>query len=538
MLALRAAQEILEREQEVDMLLQDHFLSPYRRRLEDLTTEQTKALVDRVLHDDDAGRQVVHSILNRIERAESEDTKKTLSGKPVIITYLLEVVESLKSSSEERPGGESITEWEVFDLIIKHLMLRDLKRSDYLSPQIRRRFLRALSIWLSRRGISIANEENFRALIQREFAIELSAFPQGSRSEEVDRYFVDLRSSSTLTRVSEGDQMGWRFSHSSLREFLVCEAILDALQKNRGLDDELPITEAMMFFASSLPRPELKSYLDSLTAIWIGNDRKIGLGRIVSLLWRPLSLTTLSEPDRYGALARKLCGNQIDFSEMRLDEIEFSSEEYPADLSNGTFFGSELIAADFSASDLRRANFGGTILDGLVFRDADLRESDFQSAFLFDCEFTAADVRGTNFSKIDPDTISILVDDNDTGVYRKRLSGDAALGYLRFHGALTPDVPAYSIYMHHPDFDIVEKISRKLSEQKARQRRGLVQRGEARGNVLLARKFIEFIEKNGLTAPSRSDLVTLNDKGRDMVGSFVNRKVIPALLVEFFARNM
>ena len=88
----------LENEEKIDRLLA-RFLDQFERNLKDLSQEQTRDLVARILRDDAAGLEVVLALLSKVFR-ESEGEAKALSGKPVIVAYLLEVVEQLKAAGD------------------------------------------------------------------------------------------------------------------------------------------------------------------------------------------------------------------------------------------------------------------------------------------------------------------------------------------------------------------------------------------------------------------------------------------------------
>ena len=106
----------------------EQFIDRFERSLRDLSPEQTHKLIERVLIDDAEGRRVVTDLLNRIFRTTEDDKEISLSGKPVIVSYLLEVVEGLKEAAGNGQV-DSLTEWQIYKLIIDQLMMRDFKRS-------------------------------------------------------------------------------------------------------------------------------------------------------------------------------------------------------------------------------------------------------------------------------------------------------------------------------------------------------------------------------------------------------------------------
>ena len=120
-----------------------------------------------------------------------------------------------------------------------------------------------------------------------------------------------------------------------------------------------------------------------------------------------------------------------------------------------------------------------------------------------------------------------------------RLTANSGLGYLRFRGARTDEIPAFYEMQHHPAFPVVDKIIEKLAQQTLRQRRGLEQRGAARQNVALARDFIDFLENRGLlqTPRNRKDLVEVTDRGRKVFSKYASDKEFAEDLVSFFAES-
>jgi len=132
---------------------------------------------------------------------------------------------------------------------------------------------------------------------------------------------------------------------------------------------------------------------------------------------------------------------------------------------------SSMTDIDFSRSNLEGANFNSSLLEGVSFKGANLSGSSFQGALLIEVDFTDANLSDTDFRNI-ADHTGIRT---STGVH----NGEDALGYFAFKGGLTDKVKAIAICKHHPHYSMAEKIARKLSEQTARQIRGLTQRGSA-----------------------------------------------------------
>jgi hypothetical protein len=196
-----------------------------------------------------------------------------------------------------------------------------------------------------------------------------------------------------------------------------------------------------------------------------------------------------------------------------------------------------LVDVDFSYANLRGARMDAVLCENVQFDHADISNATFSGSWLMDVSLRGTEMSGADFSNIRPDQISVLIE-SDEGELRK-LEGQGALGYLRYNGCKTDDVPILEVARHHPNYVIVEKILRRLSEQDIRQRRGLVQRGAARQDTDFAEGFVGFLERRGyVEARSRRDLISLTDAGRDLVGSVLERGQVDREFSEFLRDHL
>jgi len=528
--------ELFNQESQVDQLLKS-FLDRYERRLKDLTPEQTESLVSRALSSDPDGKSVVLGILNRVFRSVEKGETLSLSGKPVIISYLLDVVEGLKDSvsgiSSERAG--KLSEWDIYKLIVDQLMLRDLHRSPELDPEDRRQFLAKLSIKLSQKHNAVMLEDEFKDMVAREFHQELRRHSPDQRPQLIERYFADLRGSATLTTSLDRDRPGWRFSHNSLREYLVAEHLLNGLITGQLVTDQVPISDAMRLFVASR-EPETKKFLlNKLIEVWRRRAEHQGVGQLLCLLWDGLLQLYCNEKDPVRACLSDICRGSIDVSGAELSRISFSSKVCQTDLQNALFHNCNLTAVDLTGVDLSGVDFSRSLLDGIVFSDAILDNADFSGSFLTDVDLAGASMLEANFANISADDISILVEDTETSALRSRLEKFEALGFINFHGGRTEIIPSYYIWKHHPHFPIVKKIIEKLKEDSVRQRRGLEQRGAARRDVGFSRDFVSYLENEKLinAAKNRKDLVEVTEQGRAVFGAFVENRDVPIEILRY-----
>jgi uncharacterized protein YjbI with pentapeptide repeats len=523
---LRAEIAAIEHEKKIDQLIEAYVLERFERTLKDLSPDQTEALVRRCLGKDRAGQRVVLSILKRVFRSGHEEAAVSLSGKPVIITYLLEIVEQLKAS-DETAKQLPLTEWEVYNLIIDKLMIRDFRRSQRMMPQRRVQFLMRLAILLSKRDDPVIGETRFRELVRNEFRNELRSVVSEDREREIEYYFQDLRSSSTLTRANEGERAGWAFSHNSLREFLAAKYLIDGLRTGRLRGETVTISSAMRIFVASRNIEELRRDFAALRRLWVERKPYAPIGGILSMLWDGVLRLFDHAADPVRTCLQDLSGERIAVNEVILARMRMSYLDRRSDLSGASFSGSELTEIDFAGAGLRGAAFERTIVEGSRLTECDLREARFIGSLLIDVDISGAMVKDADFRGIDEES-SIVVG-------TERLVGEEARGYLRFVGARTDDVHPFLVYQFHPRFPIVDKVCRRLGTQAQCQRRGLEQRGAAQQDTQFARDFVALLERSGFAASTkgRPNLVHATPTGRNVLGRFLDNYEMPKEFVEF-----
>jgi len=518
------AQRILDREKSIDDLL-SQFIDRYERVLRDLTPAQTETLVARVLQHDAEGQAIVLALLRRIFRSVQSGDVVSLSGKPVIVSYLLEVVETLKSDVGVRET-DNLTEWQIYKLIVDKLMLRDFERTPELSPDTRRSFLHKLAVYLSKRDQPWLSEDHFRDLIAQEFRQELVRQPPDSRVTFLEQRFADLRSSATLTRRGKGST-GWCFSHNSLREFLAVEFLLDRLKEEQAPSSEVAITDAMRMFAASTLLHMRTDLLKNLSHMWKDPQSSSFRGQYLSLLWDGFISLAGNNAPGIKQIIKTVAGSPADFNFTRLARLSLSTESIATNLRRANFSNAILSDIELSGADLKGSIFHDATIENVNFSTSILRGSSFCGAFIIDSEFTGADLFEVDFSHVSPNDISIYQEGRERNS-KVLLQGSRALGYLKFMGAITDPIPDFFVICNYPSFVVVDKIVEKLAEQNVRQRRGLEQRGAARQDVSTARAFVEFLENKKLieTRINRKDVLYVTDFGRATFSEYLAAKTV------------
>lgn len=533
------AENLRVREAQIDSFIERSLLDRYERSLQDLTPTQTQELVREILRDQPKVADTVLSILDRVFRSTEEGASLALSGKPVIISYLVEVATSLQEdSTKEVEALGYMSEWEVYTLVLDKLALRDLEQVGLVSVPDRRRFLQELALWLTRTGSTYCGENEFRALVAETFAYTLRRNQSGQRASEAEQLFEDLRRSGSLSRDTARSR-GWRFSHNSLREFLVAERLLDDLKMKRPLVTSVPISDAMRAFVASRKATDIAELRDALTDSWASRHADEQPGAYFTLLFDALNKNQrpTSEPSWHAL--KEIAGDQPAANSAQLSFVALSTEKNPAYLESANFSSAELSRVSFDFANLRNALFNQALLDGVTFRSADLADASFKEALLFEVSFSDTDLSGVNFLGVD-ESISLLVDDPSGEGARQLLSGNQALGYLRHMGAHTADLDPILVWVNHPKFAIVEKIASKLLEDSQRQRRGLVQRGVAAIDTRFARRFVDFLERERFVRSpgGRSEIVEVTQTGRNALGPVATRTGLDKRLVAFLEAEL
>jgi len=531
----------IEQERRVDQLL-EQFIERFERTLRDLTPEQTEALVDRALAHDEPGRVAVRTILSRIFRTGDEGASVSLSGKPVIVTYLLQVVEELTQGEGEGQGeaerfaDEELNEWQVYKLIVDLLMLRDLfQRSSMIAPDERRNFLHLLSVFLSQKDNPVVGENEFKDLIAKVFSAQLRRLE--NRPEELERLFADLRSSATLTRAEDPSRSGWRFSHNSLREFLLAEHLLLSFRNGTFIDDSVPITDTMRIFAAASGHEEVAEFGRKLAAYWGQRSSHPGIGRLLTLLWDGLCPPGGSETR--GTCLTNITGRPAALNRLVLSRLTLSSLSEPSDLGGANCADSELYQLDFSGALLQGADFSRSVLEEVKFVGADLSGASMAQVFAIDIDISDAILIGADFRRVKAADISVIGNHPSGDATRRRFEGIDALGYIRRWGALVDRIPIEAVLRHHPSYEIVNKVLDRLAEQSVHQRRGIEQRGAAAKDVPFARALVDQLLRATLLSNPRgnAEFLETTEAGRGAFKRFVETGQLPEPVINLLRRD-
>ncbi|GAA4422844.1 hypothetical protein GCM10023148_24460 [Actinokineospora soli] len=531
----QADRDVVEKERQIDGLLERFVTKRVERQLRDLTQGQTLDLVQRRLADDPAGAAAVSNLLSRVFRTES-GRNISLSGKPVIVTYLLEVVDELKSEDDLVGGSNSLTEWDVYDLVVNKLMLRDHNRTSELLPSDRKTFLQHLALKASTIQSRRLTEPMFRELVREQFSSRLARMRANGATDAEDSLFDDLRSSSTLTRAEGDESVSWQFSHNSLREFLLVGYLLDKLKNREPESAVVAVSDSMHMFARTVPEALYVEAEAQFCSLWPGRASVRGMNRMFELLWSAKTHRS-DEAESLGALLKSMVGSGLDISQASLARVDFSQQSRKADLAKLNAYGCDLVEVDFRDADLTDANFSDSGLDGCVFAGATIAGANFRNVLMLDCDMTGIRCAGADFTGIDSDSNALVRTGSGVEIY----SGDRLRGFLLRNGALTDEVDPYFLFEGLAGFTVCEKVCRVLSDGATHQRRGVEQRGAAERNIPLARKFVDYliaVDYVHVKGTARRMMITATPVGRPALARLVEDRVLDPKLEKFFRANL
>ena len=530
---LDADRAVLSTEQKLDAILDRFLVHRRERNLKDLNPEQTEALIRRQLSGDPVGADLVIGLLRRVFRSTHESGEQSLGGKPVIISYLLDVVAELKTDKDELSAAEglktTLSEWEIFGIIVNKLMLRDYHRVTELLPSERKTFLTSLAMTLAKEHKKALTENDFADLVREHFRTLIQRRTTEGVTDFATALIDDLRSSSTLTRSPQVRGYTWGFSHNSLREFLLTSAIIGADDPDRLVPDQVPLTDSMLLFARSMPRELSDSVKARITRGWPARLGHKGLDQLLSLTW--MSFRDACDDSVRKALTA-IVGEGLDLSGCRLTGMNLAGHPgHSVDLRGLNASGSELAELDLSYTDLGTAKLDNAVLDACELVGCSLRQASAHGIFMLDCNLTGIDVDDASFLALDRDSTA-FIEQQDSVQY---LQGEELVGYLAYLGAKTDPIDPIDVFRHSPNFDIFDNILRNLGSGRWSQRRGLEQRGPSQKDVTFARSFVESLLGAGIIEAKGGapNLVGPTQPGRQLIAKYVNGSVDPSLAAAF-----
>jgi len=493
-------------------------------RLGDLTTKQRKQLFKIVLEKEPEALKKLNALYDRFQELES------ISQKAVIARLLTTVAMTLAAGREVKtPDGYplipddlvKLNQGKVFEIVTNNLLDRDRLVGD-LKASARLRFLRSFAISLQQPGSDFfAGPAEIRELVRNQFEALIRA--TDAPQQQLENYYRTCRRHSGLTTerqfkdtsgnidipVDEYDtdsRVG--FSHNSLREYLVSNAIVDHVLHGTSYSrlETTVITELIGGFVkdASEYHPDL---LNKVQQEFAQSDSSREL--IFKIIYRLIEIA----PEHSRLLGYPARLRYADICNLDLSELDLRSAEFMDCLAADT---------DFRKSDLRGATFHKTILqrvlfDGANLTDTDLRQADVQSVYVYD-----------DFGR------------RTTAV----LEGRAARQWLFSHGALVFPSNDLNRLLGDKSYEAAREVMMTLNKRIAgtHDESGLI-----KGTDLAYRSFaarfvrhlvsVHVLEKVRQSGYGDGWVYKVSSEHRSVVSEFIENGTVGPLLAAFFAKH-
>jgi|GEM_PF-1490661 len=496
-------------------------------RICDLTIEQRKKLFEAVLGKDSPQHRQLVALFDRFQNLEN------LSQRAVIARLLTTVAATISQSKEITTVDgyallpeelATLNEAKVFEVVVYNLLYRD-KGIGTLSTAERLLFLRAFAVFLQQRDRSLfATPDEVRACVATLFSRQIKR--SDTPEQDLESYYRTCRRHSGLTtegqfRDTTGqmdmpvDELDTEsrvgFSHNSLREFLIADALATELSNEQSFPHlhTVIVTDAVGDFFRGIAEidPSVKK---SLQKAYEETKRDCQRDILFSLMFAfirhdPRNVRLLGSPP-------KLLG---------------------VDLSN----------LDMSSLDLRKAIFEDCVAQDADFRKSDLRGAVFQRCILENVSLDGANVADCDFAHAE--VVSIYVYDEFDSRATAVLSGRSARQWLYSHGAKvlpTNDLnPLLGQAWYEAAREVIKTLERRIggSHQDVS-----LAKGTKEAHRRFAHDFVKHLVTKGvLTRIKKSDrgpgyVVKLSKEYREAITEFSQNGTIAPVLQEFFDKQL
>jgi hypothetical protein len=351
-------------------------------RIRDLTLEQRKKLFQIVLGPDSLAYKKLTELLHKFHNLGN------MSQRAVIARLLTTVAETLAYEKEVitvegfplLPDDlQQINQAKIFEIVVHNLLHRDMSVGS-ISATKRQYFLRCFAIYLQRQGRDyFANPDEMRSFIKDLFSDDLRK--TDTPEQLLENYYRTCRRHSGLTTegqfrdtsgmidlpVDEYDtESRVGFSHNSLREYLIAEALVDFVEKDNNYPymSDINVTNLVgeFFVGISEIRPSLTKKLGE-------KYENISESKYYELLFKIIYYFIQKDQNKYTMLLGK---------PPKLEGVDISTLDFSGlSLKDGNIHDCLALDTDFRKSDLRNVSFSSTILDGVLLDNALLNNADF-----------------------------------------------------------------------------------------------------------------------------------------------------------------
>lgn len=508
--------------------IQDRLGQSQFARLNDLTTTQRKALFKVVLADKPSALDRLNQLYSRFQELES------ISQRAVIARLLTTVAETLATNTKTVtidgydliPADlQKLNQSKIFESVVYNLLHRDLNIGS-LNASDRLKFLRSLAVLIQRRNRDLfATPEEIRNLVERLFRdyFRRTDAPQ----QMIENYYRTCRRHSGLTTegqfrdtsghidipVDENDnESNIGFSHNSLREYLVADALTDFITRGTDYPDlsEISTTDVIGDFVVDIStyQPELLAGVrDALSNSTDPKMRQILFKLALRFIHRDASNVSL------------LLGDVP-----AIDRLDLSR-------------------ADMSGLALRGASFRESELFETDMRKSDLRATRFEQAIIYRVLLDGALVTDADFTRCELDSIYVM-DDLEANTSRV-LAGREARQWLFTKGAKVHPTSDLNTLLGLPWYEAAREVTRTLERRLAGTHQDAsLSKGTKSTHRVFAREFVNFLVKtNVLRRLKKSDsgpgyIVKVADDKRGLISDFSQKGIIDTSLKPFFDRYL
>ncbi|MDD9989530.1 MAG: NACHT domain-containing protein [Spirochaetaceae bacterium] len=496
-------------------------------RLLDLSSSQRRRLFALVLGSKSKAYRTLIGLLDRFSELGS------ISQRAVIARLLTTVAETLSSDTEVRTVEgyplvpdelQVLNQGKIFEIVVHNLLYRDERVGD-INAGDRYRFLRSLAVYLQQEGRDpFAGPDEIRRIVGGLFRshIRRSDTPE----QLLEQYYRTCRRHSGLTTESQFADTTGRFdlpveeadttsrvgfSHNSLREYLVADALAEHLLNGSEYEkmNTVIITEAVAAFFV-----DLVVYMPDLSKKLAEGFGKCEDSKLKEKLFHLL----------FGLVSSDVENN-----------IRYLGK--PPELSN-----LDLTRLDFSGMPLRAARFTGSILPDTDLRKADLRDASFDGAVLDSTMLDGALVEGADFSCAEIEKIFVFdaYDSRTTAM----LGGKKARQWLFSRGAKVRDHEELNLLLGRPWYEAAREVTRTLEQKIAGTHQdSSLPKGTDLAFRGFAEEFVKHLRKCGVLEDVRrsrhgSMIVRVARDHRSTITEFSGDGVIAPELQGFFDRYL
>ena len=497
-------------------------------RINDLSIPQRRRLFKIVLGSNSEAYRKLDELMKKFNELDN------LSNRAVIARLLTTVAETISSSKETKtiegysllPDDlKTINQAKIFEIIIYNLLSRD-DNIGSLSAAARLTYLRNFAIFLQQRNRSIfATPDEIRLLVKELFDYDLKK--TDTPEQLLESYYRTCRRHSGLTTESQFSDTSGQidipvdeddtesnigFSHNSLREYLVADAIGDfVLNENRYLNLESVIYNDLVgdFFVWKT------EYNPTLIERLKEKYNTVQQSNLLELLFKVIFRFIQINPNKYLNLIGKIPTIQnIDIS-----GIDFSGLA----LQNGQIENCVSIETDFRKANLRKVSFKNTILDNVMFDEAIMDNADFRNA-----EIESIYV----FDQYDTNALAVL-------------TGKHARQWLYSRGAKVYPSDDLNVLMGKPWYEAAREVTRTIEHRLHGTHQDVsLAKGTKKANRKFAEEFVKIlIAKKVLLKVKKSKsgpgyILKVNKKCYHIITSFGKEGKIHEKIAPFFQKYL